>query len=74
MSTVSDIPVQAECSCHLGLNKCPADLSPRNINIESRLSARMPPSLGVKGGGDERRREEIERWKPGRPSRPRNKF
>lgn len=47
--------VQTECSCHLD-HKCPADLSSRNINIESRLSACKSPGLEGGGGLADRRK------------------
>lgn len=81
ISTVFDIWVQTECSCHLG-HKCPADVASRYITIEPWLSACM--SLGLDGGGgvadklaaregwkDERSEERIKRGNEGRPH---NKF
>ena len=79
ISTVSDIQVQAECSCHLG-HKCPADLSPRNINIESWLSACMSlrwcapadrlAERRMRGGEEDR----MERGNEGKALKAHNKF
>lgn len=53
VSAVSDIWVQRECSCHLG-HKRPADLSSRNINIESWLSACTSRGPWCGGGAPDR--------------------